>query len=865
MPGSGVSGRVLHGRERELGVLAALLDGARAGHGGALVVTAPPGSGRSALLRAVPADGMRVLDTAGVAAERWLPYAGLHRLLHPARPPSRTPFAACSALTGAAAERPLLCRVDDADLLDADSLAALAFTARRLRDVPAVLLFASADPVPPCLADLPRLPLPPLDDEAALHVLHSATGGTLGVDLAVELADLAEGSPLALTELASSLTLEQLAGTAPPPAAAPEDGLVRARHRERYGRLAAPARHAVLLAAVAEEPLPLPALAAATGGTPGKRRAAVDEACAAGLLKVRDGRAEVPGPLLRSSVRAEAGEAGRRDAHRALAGALGSARHRAALADGPDDALADELAASAATARDWQRAAELATDPRTRTRRLLAAARRAWADGRTRRARALLRRVPPSDPEADLLRGEIELCDGRPVVAVWMMLEAADLLAARDRTRALAALVQAGEAADLMGDPQVRLAVGARAARLERPATPATALLVAHATGMAEAHQGRYDEAAGHLGRVLELAADRDPATRASAAVAALTLGDDRLARDLAAQAVAGARRTGDALLEPRALAVLAHCEMALGRYPAAQAAAAEGMRLARCAGQRNRVVEQRAMLGLLAAFAGDERAALAHLAGVTEEAGRRGLTRAAAMASWALAALDLAGDRPADAAARLRTPAGAAPIHPTVRMQAAPHFVEAAVRSGRAGAAERAAAAFERWAALARSPARRALAARCRALVAGDAGDAEGRFAAALRLHESADSEFELARTELLYGQWLRRERRPRDAREHLRNAAHAFAHCGAPRWAEQATAELRAAGDAVAAPSGSLGGLTAQQQQIARLVASGATNREIAARLVISPRTVDHHLRNIFSRLGLRSRVDLARLQLS
>jgi ATP/maltotriose-dependent transcriptional regulator MalT len=371
------------------------------------------------------------------------------------------------------------------------------------------------------------------------------------------------------------------------------------------------------------------------------------------------------------------------------------------------------------------------------------------------------------------------------------------------------------------------------------------------------------------LAETLDLGPDRtDPRTWACAA--AVVLGDDRRARDLAARAVAGSRRPGGTVGLPRALTLLAHCEIYLGRYPAAESTAREGLRLWPAAGQRNQMIEQRAVLAVLAGFRGDRPAALAELDGLAEEGGKRELVRATSLETWTLACLDLADDRAEDAAARLRHPAGTGSGHPVLRLLAVPHLVEACVRLGEPKPARRAFAAFERWAGQGRGPFRAALAERCRALLAVDEGTARKHYEEALRLHEDGDSAFELARTALLFGHRLRRDRRPRDARPHLRNAAQIFHQAGAEPWAARARAELRAAGETLEIPAPAGGGagrgpldeLTAQQLQIARLVADGATNREIAARLVISPRTVDGHLRNIFTRLGLRSRIELARL---
>ncbi|MEW2353273.1 LuxR family transcriptional regulator [Spirillospora sp. NPDC029432] len=924
-PPGGAAPAVLYGRDRELAVLAEVLDAARTGRGGALAVVGGLGMGKSALLAAAAGrsgEGFRVLRVRGVRQEGSVPYAGLHRLLRPLanvieRLPRHhaaalapvtgggtetAPFAlyaaVCSLLSEAAAERPVLCWIDDAHRLDRVSLEALAFAARRIPDVPVAMLFATrkghpASAVRGCLADLPRLALGPLDEADAVRVLESLARGNVDEELATEVVELAGGNPLALAEFAAAFTPDQLAGNAPPPRALPARSVLRAHYRRRYLRLTSGARRLVLLAA-ADDRLDVGTLARAASED-GIDLRELEWARASGLIRIDGDRLEMPAPPARSSLYADASPAERRAVHELLARVLDRGWHaprrcwhRAALADGPDEALAADLAESAESlqsvsrhaeaARSWQRSAELTADPETRADRYIAAASASWKAGRMRRARAMLRQVRPctSDPgrlgRAALLQGEIEMVDGLPVMALWILQEAAGHLADVDPPQALTALLQASAAADTTGDRHCHRDLVQRAIALAERSSPSASPIVefvhCYFAGMRAAALREPDEAYRRLRRVLELADEvADGSVKSWAATAAMVLGDDRRARDLAARAVAGTRDREGAVMEPRALGVLAHCEVLLGRYPAAESTAREGLRLARAAGQRNQVIEQRALLALLAAFRGDRDTALGHLDGLAEEGGQRELVRATSLETWAMACLDLADDRPADAAARLRHPVGSASGHPMLRLLAIPHFVEAAVRAGRPDDARRAFAAFERWASLARGPGRPALAERCRALLAEDDEAAAEHFEAALRRHEDGDSPLEMARTALLYGHRLRRGRRPRDARPHLRNAAQIFQRSGAATWAARARAELRAAGETLDDPgrpeeSGPLAELTAQQLQIARLVAGGATNREIAAQLVISPRTVDGHLRNIFARLGIRSRIELAHL---
>jgi len=268
----------------------------------------------------------------------------------------------------------------------------------------------------------------------------------------------------------------------------------------------------------------------------------------------------------------------------------------------------------------------------------------------------------------------------------------------------------------------------------------------------------------------------------------------------------------------------------------------------------------------MFAAVTGDEETCRERAAAARSYALARGLGLPAALAQWALAFLDLVSGRYAGAAARLRALAGFGPGHGhrAVRHLATPHYVEAAVRTGDTRVARAAHADYHRWASAVRSPDDLALSARCRALLAPGA-EAVEHYRTALDLHARGARDFERARTELLFGGALRRLRHRTEARDRLHSALEAFDSFGAPHCAAQARAELRALG----APAGPVRSgdaptarLTAQQLLIARMAADGATNREIAARLALSPRTIDHHLRGVFARLGIRARIELVRL---
>ncbi|MEU2435505.1 LuxR C-terminal-related transcriptional regulator [Streptomyces rubradiris] len=418
----------------------------------------------------------------------------------------------------------------------------------------------------------------------------------------------------------------------------------------------------------------------------------------------------------------------------------------------------------------------------------------------------------------------------------------------------------------------------------------AAAVLRDHRAGMRAVLQGRFDLAAAPLRRVVERAwtAD-DPEELLRAASAALLLGDTAAARRSGARALAVARTHGSALHETRALEYLAYGELRAGRHALARAHAEEGLRGSYRAGLRNTAAHHHAVLALAASIAGEAHTVAEHATEAMNTARRHGLAQAAALAQWALARADLGHGRPREAAERLAplVRPGSGRGHFAVWMLAVPCYVEACALARQPEGAGDAVEDFALWAACDADSQAPAQLLRCRALLAPPEA-ADALYRQALRRHGEGAGDFERARTELLYGKWLRRRRRLREARTHLRAALLGFERCGAGPWAQQAAAELRANGvtgvtgvpgmtgsagvlgaDGPAAgvpgdaarPDG-LARLTPQQLRIARRVAQGLTNREVALSLSVSTRTVDYHLRNVFAALGVRSRMELARL---
>ncbi|MGX1542531.1 LuxR C-terminal-related transcriptional regulator [Streptomyces adustus] len=446
---------------------------------------------------------------------------------------------------------------------------------------------------------------------------------------------------------------------------------------------------------------------------------------------------------------------------------------------------------------------------------------------------------------------------------------------------------------DALSDPlpedlsRVLPAVPAESLPAVRPtAWPARTFAAEYRAGMTDLLSGRTARGRQALRRLVERGERTgDPELLVCAGAAALVVGDLAAACRVHARALAVARSRGHATLVPLVLERLAYGELRAGRHLRARVHAEEGLRAALRTGQRNIAAHQHAVLALVASLAGDADTVAEHAAACSAVADPHGLALAASLAQWALARTDLSRGRAPEAAARLGPLVRSGPCggHFAVRMLAVPCYVEAAVLAGAPQAAPAVVEEFAVWAEQGIDAAAPALLARCRALLEtvegrGEAAARDGtpppdddrtgphpaevHYTEALARHDLVGGDFEHARTQLLFGNWLRRRRRPGEARGRLRDALVAFERCGAGAWARQARAELRATGDAPAAePRGPLVRLTPQQLRIARFVAEGATNREVAMRLSVSPRTVDHHLRNVFALLGVRSRIELAR----
>ncbi|QBI54493.1 Putative HTH-type transcriptional regulator [Streptomonospora litoralis] len=916
-------------------MLTDVLDGARSGQGSAVLFSGGPGMGKTALLdhaceaartpqvghfrppqKAMVVKGAMVLGSSGTETESAMAFAGLQRLLRPvldrvAELPDQQAAALDLALeSGRVAESdrfplsigvlrllcllghsaPLLVCVDDAHLMDAASLDALAFAARRLGTDPVAMVFAARDDSPkPVVPGIPAVALEPLGDPALSEVLGDAAPGGIAAGVRAELVRCAHGNPAAARGFAAALSRDQLSGARPLPRALPLPAHLLRAYTPRLEALPEPARHLLLLAATDPE-CGLDLLVRAAD-RPEMTVGDLEPAENAGLVRVDGAQAVFTDPVLCTAVYQAAPVVARRAAHARLARVLDPerdpsryARHRAAAAEGPDSELAAELAAAADTAKELnghavasaalEQAAELTPIPRLRACRLSTAAQDAWLSGMPERAAGLLDRAGPdavSPRQAgvlELIRGQIRLREGNAIDTADALLDTAERLLPHDRELAVRSLMRAADAASFAGDPVRHAAAARRLAPLARDNDPpAMRLAFAFMEGCALSFAGEYAGAVGPLRRATDLAEEVDtPAELIWAGIAGLRLGDAPLVHALSTRAVAVARRRGALAVVPQALEFLVYSEFWSGRFPSGIGNCMTGLRLARETSQPNCATHHLAALSLLAAIQGDSETCHERARAVAERSCENSLGLPIALSSWALALLDLAQGDAHGAFSRLRVLNHAGPGygHPTMRLLTAPVFVEACVRTGEYERAEVALAPYEAWSEATGSLSSLAVAARCRGLLAG-AEDAAEHFEEALRLHRACgDDDVERARTALLYGTTLRRNRFPGRAREHLREALETFEWIGARLWVEQARGELRAIGDPEPAATAERGdhGLTTQQHQIALLVAEGATNREVAAHMFISPRTVEHHLRGIFRKLNIRSRVDLARM---
>jgi DNA-binding CsgD family transcriptional regulator len=902
----------LVGRARECAAVDRLLEVSARGESSSLVLRGEAGTGKTALLShaADRASDWTILRTVGVEAEADLAFAGLYGLLRPIVDKlGELPETQAAALAGslglapslgadrllisvgvlsllaaAADGGPLLCLIDDAQFLDAASVEALVFSARRLGAEPVAMLFAAREGTARVFAapGLPELAVEGLGAEAAAQLL--AASAPEATDLVREwLLGEAAGNPLALLELPRGLSAAQLQGRAALPETAPLTSRLRSAFVQRIDRLPSETQTALLIAAVDESGEPAAVMGAAVeAGLPAD---ALDAAERADLLRVVDGTIVFRHPLVRSSLLESSTHTQRRAAHAALAAALTGdghadrrAWHRALATLAADEDVAAALVVSArrykargghaSAAAAFARAAELTADVDRRSDRLSAAAEAAWAGGQPERARELIARALPlttGQARAELLhlRGVIQARTGDMRGAVPLLVEAAD--ASEDVSLRLDALTEATEAAEYSGEYLQVAEIGARADAVE-PRTRTDRFRVVALSGIAAELAGDHERADALLREALRRAEQlEDPHPLIWASLVA-TMGSDAgtFADGLAysTRAVTIARQRGLLSILPLGLWAQANAFFGLGRFHLGRAAAEEGAGLASDFGHRSGASWNLTALAQLDALRGDEAAARQRADEAIELATTVGATMIIGFAEWALGMLDLTLGRAREATDRLLLVSAVdrPESNPLTALWSIPDLIDAAAHSGRLDEAAGRVARYTAWTQHSSSPERLSVLARCRALV-GD-GDIAEQFETALTPSVSL-SPFLRARTELLYGEWLRRERRPGEARPHLRRAADRFRQVGTPPWQERAEAELRATGETARRRDPStLDRLTPQELQISGLVATGMTNRQIAGQLYLSPRTIDYHLRKVFTKLGVASRNELVRM---
>jgi DNA-binding CsgD family transcriptional regulator len=903
---------VLHGRDRELAAVAHLIDEAWAARGGALVIRGEPGVGKSALLAEASrrAEGMQVLRTQGIESESPLAFAALQRLLRPVmqhagRLPApqaralRAAFgeevaeegadrflvflAALSLVAEAAEQGPVFAVVDDAHWLDDASSAALLFVARRLQVERVALLFGARDGDVRRFdsGDLPSLVMGGIDPESAAALLAERAGVAIPAEVRDRLMSRTGGNPLALVELPDALSTDELAGATPLPAQLPLTQGVERVFLDRCSRLSDDAQTFLLV--VAADDSGRIAVVRQAAGALGAGESALEAVENSGLVRVNGTDLELRHPLVRSAVYGAATSLQRRRAHAALADALADvsdadrrAWHLAASVEEPDSSVVDELDATAERARArggheaaaaaWERAAELSSDVEGRAARLHSAGMSAWFAGQPTRARSLAEaaRANTTDPvlsaDIDNLRARIEWNTGSPQIGHRIMVEAAREVAPHDLPRArhiaMVASALATFGADASGDGQTFLPpVG--------DDDPESAHCIADLlAGFEHIRHGDLRAAAPLVRKALSFTnplPDTDLVTNLG--IAAMFLGDDEAAVRMHRMVLNHARDIGAVVVVMHTLTLLSLPEIAMGRWSTASAEAGEALHLALGTGHVGLTEMPMACSLLLAALRGNEESYAVRLAeletlmgakpaGVADELTRDVLRWARALHATA---------RPTSALHQLEQISSA-----WVRGSTGIDRIETAVRADRRELALQWSVELEDFGEATGASWALAAAAHGRALLE-DGPAAERFFKSSLEYHAVSARIFDRARTQLAYGEFLRRSRRRVDARAELRAALEIFEDLGAAPWAERASSELRASGETARRrdPS-SVSELTSQELQVARFVSEGLSNREVAAKLFLSPRTIDFHLRNIFAKVGVSSRGELTRLQL-
>ncbi|HUR03776.1 MAG TPA: AAA family ATPase [Nonomuraea sp.] len=891
---------MLYGRDEEISVIDRLLAQVRGGGSGSLVVRGEPGIGKTALLEyaAENAEGCQVIRRIGIEAESDLPFAGLHLLLRnvldrmdrlprpqrralegaiglaPAEEADRllVGLAVLSLLAEVAENGPVLCLIDDAQWLDRPSLDALTFAARRLDTEGIVLIMATRDERPP---GLPELRLKGLSVTAATALLQSVR---LAPALRYRVMAEAQGNPLALIELPAALRDDVYR-----PGSLPLSDRLRAAFLGQVDHLPEATRILLLIAAAAgglDEVL-------AAGQGFDATVADLQPAEKGGLIVVDERAVTFRHPLIREAVYQRAPLSLRLAVHQALAAVLTGeesadrrAWHLAAATIGANEEVATELERTALRAADrhghaaaataYERAAELSADTRAKARRLTLAAEEAIEAGELDRGLALAENAGRQVTDLPLLT---RLAYAQATAHFWrgaygeahrQMLVAVDLIQESDPAQATHLLAQALQTAYYVGEPELIDMRGRLRAIDLSPGEP-----------IAEFVRVAYVVVARLLGGdVPDFQPFGEVVTQARRALASwrrelvlvcgapLIVGADGYTLEAADRLVAECRAQGSIGVLPMLLFFRAQAELLhAGRQRDALTSASTGLGIAEDTGQHQWVAQLKSFLAYLAALEDDEERCLR--LGAEALSGAAAPMEGSMWVDWARATLDLGHGRADAAMTKLEALTRGPGWYHISAMRCVPDLVEAAVRCGEPERARRPFDRFADWARRSGQPQPLALAERCLALL-GTGGEVEEHYLAALK---PGGPPFQQARTALLYGEWLRRSRRRSNAAGQLRVALETFERLGARPWADRARAELEAAGTKAprATSRGILTELTPQEVQIVRLAAQGLSNKDIAAQLFLSPRTVGYHLYKAYPKLGIASRGDLAALDLT
>jgi DNA-binding CsgD family transcriptional regulator len=896
---------MLLNRLAERAALGRLLEAARGGRSAVLLVRGEPGVGKTALLEDAvqAAAGFRVARAVGVESEMELAFAVLHQLCAPmldqlerlpapqqdalavafgmrvGEAPDRflVGLAALNLLAETAVARPLLCVIDDAQWLDRASAQVLGFVARRLLAEPVALVVAAREPGRE-FRGLPELAVGGLADSDARELLGSVIRGPLDDRVRDRIIAETRGNPLALLELPRGLTPEDLtAGLLAP-------GRIEDGFRRRYKALPADTQRLLLVAAA--EPAGDPVLVWRAAGELGIGMEAAPAGEAAGLVAIGQ-QVTFRHPLVRSAVYRAAAPPERREVHQALAEVTDPradpdrrAWHRAQAAAGPDEEVAAELERSAgraqargglaAAAAFLQRSAALTLDPARRAERTLAAAQAKYQSGAFDAALGMVAAAEAGQLDAlqraraELLRGQVAFASSRGGDAPQLLLKAARQFEKLDTRLARETYLEALSAA-LFTDTAVctdlrDVAAAALAAPSPRSPARAPGLLL---DGMAMLVSEGYQAGIPLLKQAVRAFRGADVTTEDElhwlwlACHAAGLVWDYEGMDLLSARQLALARAVGALTALPTALGTRAGVHLFAGRFADAASLVAEAALVTEAIGSS---VAPFGAMGL-AAFRGLPNAAAELLEAVNADEQHPAEGIALTFVQWATAVLCNGLGRYEQALAAAQQASADSPAR-RFSGRALAEVVEAATRTG---ASEHAADALRR---LAESTSASGtdwglgVEARSRALVS-EGETAEALYREAIDRLSRARLLMELGRARLVYGEWLRRQRRIRDARDQLRRAHELFTEVGMEAFADRARLELRAAGVRTRSPqTGMHEALTAQEALIARLAGGGASNPEIAAQLFISRATVAYHLRKVYTKLGVSSRTELARV---